>query len=247
MTTVSTADYRQRVDRLVEALAAIEPNAPVRLGKRTSNLFRLRAPVSTPALDVSDFQHVLHVDPVARTAEVEGMVTYERLVDATLQHGLMPMVVPQLKTITLGGAVSGMGIESSSFRNGMPHESVLEMDVLTGDGRVIVVRPDNEHRDLFFGFPNSYGTLGYALRLRIELEPVKPFVRLRHVRHSDATAFFADLASACQEGSFGGEPVDFVDGTVFGPDEMYLTLGTFSDHAPYTSSTAPCSARTRCT
>jgi FAD/FMN-containing dehydrogenase len=235
VTTVSTADYRSRVARLVEDLGSIPPDAPVRLGKRTSNLFRSRTPVTTPKLDVSGFQHVLEVDSKARTAEVEGMVTYERLVDATLPHGLMPMVVPQLKTITLGGAVSGMGIESSSFRNGMPHESVLEMDVLTGDGRVIVVRPDNEHRELFFGFPNSYGTLGYALRLRIELEPIKPYVHVRHVRHHDPDAFFADLATACRQRSFDGERVDFVDGTVFGPDELYLTLGTFVDHAPYTS------------
>jgi FAD/FMN-containing dehydrogenase len=229
------ADYQARVAKLVEALATIPPNAPVRLRKRTSNLFRNRASIATPALDVSGFQNVLHVDPDTRIAVVEGMVTYERLVAATLRHGLMPMVVPQLKTITLGGAVAGMGIESSSFRNGMPHESVLEMDVLTGDGRVIVVRPDNEHRELFFGFPNSYGTLGYALRLRIALEPVKPYVRLRHVRHRDPSAFFADLATACQQGSFDGEPVDFVDGTVFGPNEMYLTLATYSDYAPYTS------------
>ena len=46
------------------------------------------------------------------------MTTYEDLVDATLPHGLMPLVVPQLKTITLGGAVTGLGIESTSFRNG---------------------------------------------------------------------------------------------------------------------------------
>ena len=36
----------------------------------------------------------------------------------------MPLVVPQLKTITLGGAVTGLGIESTSLRSGMPHESV---------------------------------------------------------------------------------------------------------------------------
>ena len=94
------------------------------------------------------------------------MTTYEHLVDATLAHGLMPLVVPQLKTITLGGAVTGLGIESTSFRHGLPHESVREMDVLTADGEVITVTPDGEHADLFRGFPNSYGTLGYALRLR---------------------------------------------------------------------------------
>jgi len=223
-------EHGHRIDRLAEQLRALPPGSPVRLAKRTSNLFRTRLRNSAPGLDVSGFQHVLHVDPQRRVADVEGMVTYEKLVDATLRYGLMPLVVPQLKTITIGGAVAGMGIESSSFRNGMPHESVLEMDVLTGDGELITVSPANEHSELFFGFPNSYGTLGYALRLRIELEPVKPYVHLRHVRHDDAAAFFEDLERHCGSGE-----VHFVDGTVFGPDEMYLTLGTFADQALYTS------------
>jgi FAD/FMN-containing dehydrogenase len=181
---------------------------------------------------VSAFDQVLEVDPVTRTADVQGMVTYERLVDATLAHGLMPFVVPQLKTITLGGAVAGLGIESSSFRNGLPHESVRELEVLTGDGRVVVATADNEHADLFNGFPNSYGTLGYVLRLRIDLEPVKPYVRLRHLRFDTADACLDAMGAACTERAHGGEPVDFVDGTVFGPDEQYLTLGTFVDEAP---------------
>src|SRR5437764_12799009 len=157
------------------------------------------------------------------------MVTYERLVDATLRHGLMPTVVPQLKTITLGGAVAGLGIESSSFRNGMPHEAVQEMEILCGDGRVVVARPDNEHADLFHGFPNSYGTLGYALRLSIELEPVRPYVRLRHLRFGTADECLAAMGEICTAGTHDGERVDFVDGTVFGPAEQYVTLGTFVD------------------
>ncbi|MBK1786978.1 FAD-binding protein [Prauserella cavernicola] len=229
-TTVAETGYEARVARLREQLAAVPDGAPVRLAKPTSNLFRPRSGSGSPGLDVSDFTHVLDVDVEARTADVEGMVTYEQLVDATLPHGLMPLVVPQLKTITLGGAVTGLGIESSSFRNGMPHESVLEMDLLTGSGEIVLARPDNEHSDLFFGFPNSYGTLGYALRLRIELEPVRPYVRLEHVRHSDPVQYFAALERACRD-----READFVDGTVFGPDEMYLTLATFTAEAPETS------------
>ena len=129
---------------------------------------------------------MLRVDPARRTAWVGGMTTYEHLADATLAHGLMPLVVPQLKTITLGGAVTGLGIESTSLRNGLPHESVTEMEILTGDGRVVRATADNEHADLFRGFPNSYGTLGYALSLTIELEPVRPFVHLRHFAFGNA-------------------------------------------------------------
>ena len=215
--------YAQSVQDLRRQYAALPQGAPVRLGKKTSNLFRSRADTGTPRLDVSAFSGVLSVDVQNRTADVLGMTTYEDLVDATLAHGLMPLVVPQLKTITLGGAVTGLGIESSSFRNGMPHESVLEMDVLTGDGRVVTCSP-TDNADLFTGIPNSYGTLGYAVRLRIELEPVKPYVALRHVRCHSAEEAVTALRDACDR-------ADFVDGTWFSPTEVYVTEGTWADRA----------------
>src|SRR5215208_6471183 len=189
-----TPGYEEHKERLRRQYAGAPAGTRVRLAKTTSNLFRARRPASALRLDVDGLDGVLTVDPARRAADVGGMATYEHVVDATLPHGLMPLVVPQLKTITLGGAVTGLGIESSSFRNGMPHESVLEMEVLTGDGRIVLARPDNEHSDLFHGFPNSYGTLGYALRLTIELEPVRPFVKLRHLPFDERGACFAALA-----------------------------------------------------
>ncbi|HQR79901.1 MAG TPA: FAD-binding protein, partial [Actinomycetota bacterium] len=200
----------------------------VRLRKSTSNLFRPRA-VTDAELDLSEFAHVLAVDPVGRTASVGGLTTYEDLVAATLPHGLVPLCVPQLRTITLGGAVTGLGIEAASFRNGCPHESVIGMDVLTGSGEVVRAAPGGEHSDLFFGFPNSYGSLGYALRLDIELEPVRRNVALRHVRFRGAAELAATMSSITGTGSFEDVPVDYMDATLFSADEMYLTLGTYSD------------------
>src|SRR5262249_38655525 len=83
--------------------------------------------------------------------------------------------------------------------------------------------------------PNSYGTLGYAMRVRIALEPVRPYVKLRHLRHTSAESYFAQLAEVCTTRTYDGEPVDFVDGTVFAADELYLTIGTFTAEAPYAS------------
>src|SRR3954470_18986685 len=174
-----------------EALLALPTDAPVRLRKPTSNLSRPRAGGGSSPLDAAGFDGVLSLDAAAGTADVLGMTTYEHLVDATLPHGFMPIVVPQLKTITLGGAVTGLGIESTSFRNGLPHESVLELDVLTGAGEIITTTRGEE---LFAGFPNSYGTLGYATRLRIELEPVRSHVALRHVRFDDLDQLCAAVA-----------------------------------------------------
>ncbi len=146
----------------------------MRLAKKTSNLFRARAARDAPGLDVSGLASVISIDPEARTADVGGMCTYEDFVAATLPFGLAPTVVPQLRTITLGGAVTGMGIESTSFRAGLPHEVVRSMDVLTGAGDVVTATPDGPNSDLYFGFPNSYGTLGYSTRLTVDLEPVEP-------------------------------------------------------------------------
>src|SRR4051812_9126675 len=220
--------HAKAVAALTASYAAIPAGTQVRLAKRTSNLFRPRTDRPQAGLDVSGLDGGIEVDPVARTADVQGMCTYERLGAECLSHGLMPTVVPQLKTITLGGAVTGLGIESSSFRNGLPHEAVLEMDVLTGDGRLRTVSRDR-HPDLFYGFPNSYGSLGYAVRLRIELDPVRPYVALRNVRFADPETLAAAIATISADHRWAGEPVDFLDGVMFGLGEAYLCLGRWVD------------------
>ncbi len=170
--------HRAAVALLRSAYAAIPPGSPVRLAKRTSNLFRFGGGRPSAGLDVSAFGRVLRVDPAARTAVVGGMTTYEDLADATLRHGLMPLVVPQLKTITLGGAVTGLGIESSS---------------------------------------------------------AAPFVHLRHFRYENPDACMAAVAQIAQDGTLSGHRADFVDGTAFSLNEMYLTVGAFSEVAPWLS------------
>ncbi|CAJ1510333.1 FAD-binding oxidoreductase [[Mycobacterium] holstebronense] len=216
------------VRRLLDSYRSIPADESVRLAKPTSNLFRARAKRQAPGLDTSGLVSVIAVDPENRTADVDGMCTYEDLVAATLPYGLAPLVVPQLKTITVGGAVSGLGIESASFRNGLPHESVLEMDVLTGDGELLTVSRD-QHEDLFHAFPNSYGTLGYSTRLRIELEDVKPFVALRHIRFDSLDELVSTMDRIIDTGGLEGVPVDYLDGVVFSPRESYLCVGIATD------------------
>jgi FAD/FMN-containing dehydrogenase len=219
------------VARLHASYDAIPAGQPVRLAKKTSNLFRPRAATGAPGLDVSGLGGVISIDVEGRTADVQGMCTYEHLVDETLPHGLIPYVVPQLRTITLGGAVSGLGIESTSFRNGLPHESVVEMDIFTGSGDVVTTRPGE---DLFETFPNSYGSLGYATRLQIRLEQVPAYVSLRHVRFDDAGLLGKTITAIMDTHEYDGVRVDGLDGTVFAPGEYYLTLAQWVD-APVSS------------
>jgi len=223
--------YADRRDRLAEAVRGA--TAQVGLAKDTSNLFRDRAGGNKRLLDARLFHHVLAIDAEHGWIEAEGMAPYEEIVERALGAGVMPAVVPELKTITLGGAAAGVGIEASSFKHGLVHETLLELEVLTGDGRVLLCRPDNEQRDLFHGFPNSYGTLGYALRLRARTVPVIPFVELRHLRFAQAGTFFEVLAGAC-----AGD-ADFIDGVAFGPGELYLNVCRFVPAAPFASPASP--------
>jgi FAD/FMN-containing dehydrogenase len=206
-------------------------NSTFVLNKNTSNLFRRRNLNQVKKLDVKQLNRVISIDPVNLVAEVEAMITYEDLVAETLKYDCLPPVVPELKTITVGGALVGLGIEASSFRYGLVHETILEIEVLTGDGKVLICRPDNEHSDLFFAFPNSYGTLGYALRIKLKLIPAKKFVRLTNLRFNDIDTYFAKLKELC----LNNRAISYIDGVIFNQSEMYIILGEFVDQAPFVS------------
>jgi len=222
-------ESRKAALRATLQAAAANGAAPLGLHKSTSNLFRDRHETAKRRLDLSGFCHVLEVNAAAGWVDVEGLTTFEDLVEQTLPHGVMPAVVPQLKTITVGGAAAGVGIEATSFRQGLVHDTLLELDVLLPGGEIVHCTPHNEHADLFFGFPNSYGTLGYALRLRVRTLPVKRFVRVAHAHYDDPRVYFRDLAARCDSDA------DFVDGVVFGPDSMVLSTARFVDEAPWRS------------
>ena len=96
-------------------------------------------------------------------------------------------------------------------------------------------------------FPNSYGTLGYSLALTIELEPVKPYVHLRHFASATRSAAWTRSRRSRVAGSYAGHRADFIDATAFSPSELYLTVGVFSDKAPWLSDyTGRRSSTSRC-
>jgi len=223
----AATDHAAECTKLASELAAARlMGARIGIKKPASNLFRRPNVVSKSRLDMRRLNRVLSVDRERLVANVEGATTYEDLVDETLQYDLLPAVVPQLKTITAGGAVSGLGIESSSFKFGLVHETVEEMEVLLGDGRIVVCSRNN-NSDLFFGFPNSYGTLGYILRLAVRLIPAKRYVRVTHKPFRDPQHYFGEIGELCSRTT-----ADYLDGTIFDGHQMYITRGALIDEAP---------------
>lgn len=201
----------------------------VTLKKQTiSNLFRY-ATQEKPAsrIHLNGFNRVLGIDVARRTLNVEGLATYETVVDATLPHGLLPTVTPELKHITLGGATAGIGIESTCFRHGFVHDGLRQAEVLLLGGDIVICEAEGPHADLFAALPNSYGTLGYILRAVIDLIPARPYVHLTSKRFDRLPEFFDAMQSATE-----GAAVDFIEGLIFSSGEQYLMSASFTDEVP---------------
>lgn len=220
-------DYAHKLGRLQKTFDT--GDGQLRLAKSTvSNLFRYqrRGPAGR-RLSLSEFDGVIHLDAGRRQLNVEGLATQETIVAHCLPQGLLPLVTPELRHITIGGAIVGIGIESSGFRHGFVHDGLVEADVLLPGGEVATCSRDNEHADLFRALPNSYGTLGYILRARIALQPALPFVHLAVRRYGDADEYLDAMREATIH-----DDVDFVEGLFLGDRRFFLMVGRFRDDMP---------------
>jgi FAD/FMN-containing dehydrogenase len=224
--------HQQQVQRLSTELAGND--RPIRVKKRTvSNLFRYdgRGKDDRRKVDLRDFNQPLHIDIKAQTLEVQGLTTFEQIVDFTLPHGFVPLVTPELKRITIGGAIVGIGIETNSYKFGFVHDGLLEADVLLPDGRIVTCSETNEHKDLFAGLANSYGTLGYVLRAKIKLRPAKKYVKLVTNQHATTASLVSTMKRATAH-----PKVDYMESLIYGKDQLYLTIGTQTNSARKVSS-----------
>ncbi|HTK04999.1 MAG TPA: FAD-binding oxidoreductase [Candidatus Eisenbacteria bacterium] len=179
-------------------------------------------------IDISDLNEVLRIDAARAICVAEPGVTFVDLVKETMKHGLVPIVVPELKTITIGGAVAGCSIESMSYVYGGFHDTCLEYEVVTAKGDVLMVTPTNEHALVFQMMHGTFGTLGIITKLTFRLVPAKKFVHVRYEKHPDLESYKASIRR-----HYESRDVDFMDGIIHSPSELVLSVGNFVDEAPY--------------
>src|SRR3954469_7896048 len=182
---VVLARHAEKVRRIANAMRR-HRGGPVSLHKRAVSHQVPKAgdaKYTDARIDISDLNEIVSIDPVARTCTAESGVTFVDLVAATMAHGLIPIIVPELKTITVGGAVSGCSLESMSFKYGGFHDSCLEYEVITGTGEGVLCTPENDNRLMFQMMHGTFGTLGIISRLKFWLVPAKPFVAVEYERY----------------------------------------------------------------
>ena len=226
-------NHEQKVARVAEQLRNRKSKAPLSRQKRvvSHQVPKVHDKKHTDEkIDLTDFDSVLEIDTENLTCVAEPGVPFCELVDQTLPLGLVPIVVPELKTITIGGAVAGCSIESMSFVHGGFHDTCLEYEIITAKGDVLYCTPDNEHSLIFQMMHGSFGTVGILSRLKFKLIPAKPYVHLRHEHHKSIDSYLESIWS-----HFEKRDVDFMDGIIHSNTQLSLCVGDFVDSAPYTN------------
>ncbi len=225
--------HEQKLNRICKFLKERKSKAPLTLKKKSVS-HQVPKPkdkrFTDEKLDVSDLNDILLIDPEKRICVAEPGVTFFDLVNETLKYDLAPMIVPEHKQITVGGAVAGCSIESMSYKYGGFHDSCLEYEVVTAKGDVITVSP-TKNSLIFQMMHGTFGTLGIITKLKFRLIPVKKFVKMNYERYSN----FRDYRLAIFK-HYKNKDVDFMDGIIHSPNEYVLSVGNFVDDAPYTNS-----------
>ena len=97
----------------------------------------------------------------------------------------------------MGGLAMAVGMTTASHKYGLlqvpatvvagsglsvyrVQETVVEYEVVMGDGKLVKARKDNEHADLWHALPWSHGSLGLLVALTLEICPTKPWVALSY-------------------------------------------------------------------
>jgi delta24-sterol reductase len=158
-----------------------------------------------------------------KTALVQPNVPMDSLVEATLQHGLLPPVVMEFPGITVGGGFSGTAGESSSFRYGFFDRTINWIQIVLANGEVVRAS-DTENSDLFYGAASSFGTLGVTTLLEIQLIGAKSFVEMTYILVSSISEAREMMEEATQD-----QTVDYLDGVMFSKDRGIICAGRLTD------------------
>ena len=121
-------------------------------------------------IDLSRMRGV-SVDPLTRTALVDGGVTIGQLVRVCRRHGLLP-VTGTVRTVGMAGLTLGGGYGPLAGKFGLALDNLLAAEVVLADGRRIVADAAT-NPDLFWALRGGGGNFGVVTRLRYQLHAIE--------------------------------------------------------------------------
>ena len=132
---------------------------------------------------------------------VDAGATWATVLNATLAHGLTPPVLTNYLDLSVGGTLAVGGIGGTTYRYGMQTDNVLELHVVTGDGRELTCSPSS-NSDLFDAVRAGLGQCGVITRATLRLMRAPARVRRFQLSYPDLRSLTADQRIALADGRF---------------------------------------------
>jgi len=152
-------------------------------------------------VDLSRMRNI-QVDPVKRTARVEGGATLGDLDRETQGFGLAT-TAGVVTTTGVAGLTLGGGVGRLARKYGLACDNLLSVDLVTAEGRLIRASA-TENADLFWGVRGGGGNFGIVTAFKYRLHPVGPMVLGGVLTHplekaQEALRFYADFSRAAPD------------------------------------------------
>lgn len=227
-------NHEKKLNNIIKQLKNLSvKNQSLKLIKDSTSHF-VPDPHSTrsklPRIDIRYLNEIIDINTEQKICIAEAGLTFSDMVRATLKHGLIPYNVPELKTITIGGAVAGCSMESMSYRFGGFHDNCLEYEVITGKGEVITCSC-SKNSDIFNMLHGSYGTLGIITKIKFNLLPAKLYVRMDYKVFEKFEDFWNFIKKICCT-----KECDFIDGIIHSRNRFVVCMATMVEQSPFLNS-----------
>nr|POE54283.1 delta(24)-sterol reductase [Quercus suber] len=220
-------EHRREIEQIATSVRGFyDRKQKFRIFHGSTNSTRASALGRSPktVVDTSRLNKVLHVDVQAQTALVQPNVPMDRLVEATLQHGLVPPVVMEFPGITTGGGYAGTSGESSSFKHGFFNRTLKQVEIVLANGDIMTCS-DSQNSDLFHGAAGALGTFGVTTLVEIQLRKAAKFVQTTY----HPVLSVDEAIEKCQAFTGPNSKYDYVDGIMYSQTRGAIVTGTLTD------------------
>lgn len=124
---------------------------------------------------------------------------WSEVVSASLAVGRTPPVLTDYLDLSVGGTLSVGGLGGATHRHGAQTDNVLELDVVTPDGRHVTCSPATA---LFDAVRAGRGRAGTILRATLRLAPARPHAVTYRLRYDSLADLVADQLLVMAEKRF---------------------------------------------
>lgn len=196
----------------------------IRFERNSTNSTRRKESDNYNFVKIGALNDIVKIDVSKKEIYVEPNVPMDKLLNETLRNGLMPAVVPEFPGITIGGAINGAALESSSFKHGQFNDSCLEYEIIRGDGKIINSSA-SKNKDLFHGMAGSYGSLGLLTLIKMKLIKAEKYVKIKILKFQNIDESIEFIKK------LNNKNLDFVEGIIFSQNQISVIIGKFEKKA----------------